>query len=148
LGVVLVGDIDGEGGDDGSPAATGDASTSGSDAAGGPGGRGGDVPAGSPTSGTAPPGSDARAVMVAAVAEGIVEGSDGAIDRSQAECMGRALIDEIGLDRLEEVTEATTDQSVSNPLDLLTEEEQNGAVLRMRACVDQATLDSLSPGEE
>jgi Protein of unknown function (DUF2510) len=151
LAVVLVGDLDGRS-DEPSPAASGDRDPSGRDATGaggGDGSRGDQVPAGSPTSRTsrtAPPSTDAREVMVAAVAEGIVEGSDGAIDQSQAECMGRELIDEIGLDRLAEVTEATTDQAVINPLGLLTEEERNGAMTRMRACVDQATLDSLNPG--
>lgn len=131
--------ISGSGGDDGGPtsAAGSSRSTSGSGTGEGT----------SSTSGSGTSTGDGD-LMVEAVAEGIVEGSGGAIGQSEAECMGRALIDEIGMDRLAELTEAATGEASVNPLDLLTEAEQTGAMTRMRACVDEATLDDLAPEGE
>jgi hypothetical protein len=86
--------------------------------------------------------------MVDSIVTGIVEQTGGVITEDEAECMAEAMLDEVGTERLEEVADAAGAGEDTNPLGLLTEEEQSAALSRMRTCVDLTKLGELAPEGE
>jgi hypothetical protein len=86
-------------------------------------------------------GTGGDSAIVDAIAEGILQGSGGVLNQEEADCMAQAMVDEIGVDRLIELgleADETTD-----PLDVLTEDEQNAVYTAMAGCVDAGTLGEL-----
>jgi hypothetical protein len=79
--------------------------------------------------------------IVGAIAEGILQGSGGVLNQEEADCMAQAMVDEIGVDRLIELG-LQADES-TDPLDVLTEDEQNAVYGAMANCVDAGTLGEL-----
>jgi len=84
--------------------------------------------------------------VVEEFATAIHEGSDGSFTLDQARCMARGILDVIGLERLAEVRIQAGDDATVNPVDLLTEEEQEAAFDVMRACVPEGSIDPPSSG--
>ncbi|HEY8545792.1 MAG TPA: hypothetical protein VIL36_12120 [Acidimicrobiales bacterium] len=84
--------------------------------------------------------------VVEEFATAIFEGSDGTFTLDQSRCMASGILDVIGLERLAEVRIEAGDDSAVNPVDLLTEEEQEAAFDVMRDCVPADTADTAIPG--
>lgn len=86
--------------------------------------------------------SGSNDAIVSAISEGILEGSGGVLNQEEADCMAQAMVDEIGVERLIELgleaNEGTTD-----PLSVLTTEEQDAVYDAMLNCVDAGTLGEL-----
>lgn len=76
-------------------------------------------------------------------ATAILNGSNGEFTEEQAQCMASGILDAIGLERLAEVRIQAGDDATTNPVDLLTEEEQEAAFDVMRECVPDATIDEI-----
>jgi hypothetical protein len=123
------------GDDDGTPSTAGSATNSSSTST---------TTSTSPTTSTT---VDPTASMVASIAAGIREQAS-AITAAEADCAASELVDSVGIERLEALGEAAAGQEGVNPLALLTTEEQDAALSRMRACINPATLDQLAPGGE
>jgi len=92
------------------------------------------------TAPTTTTGGAAPEQIVDEFADAITNGSDGRFDREQARCMARGILDTIGLQRLAEVRAQAQGKADLNPVDLLTEEEQDQAFDAMRACVPGGDL--------
>ena len=92
------------------------------------------------TTPTTTTGGAAPEQIVDEFADAITNGSDGRFDREQARCMARGILDTIGLQRLAEVRAQAQGKADLNPVDLLTEEEQDQAFDAMRACVPGGDL--------
>lgn len=75
-------------------------------------------------------------------AASILSGSNGEFTEDQAHCMAEGILDVIGLERLAQVRIEAGDGN-QNPVDLLTEEEQEAAFDVMRECVPDATIDQI-----
>jgi hypothetical protein len=84
--------------------------------------------------------------VVEEFATAIFEGSDGNFTLDQARCMASGILDVIGLERLAEVRIEAGDNAAVNPVDLLTEDEQEAAFDVMRTCVPTGTDDTAIPG--
>lgn len=76
-------------------------------------------------------------------ATAIFNGSNGEFTEDQAHCMAEGILDVIGLERLAQVRIEAGDDASQNPVDLLTEEEQEAAFDVMRECVPDATIDEI-----
>jgi hypothetical protein len=76
-------------------------------------------------------------------ATAILNGSNGEFTEEQAHCMASGILDAIGLERLAEVRIQAGDDASTNPVDLLTEDEQEAALDVMRECVPDATIDEI-----
>ena len=98
-----------------------------------------------PTTTTTGP-DDTSAQVVEEFATAIHEGSDGNFSLDQARCMAGGILDVIGLERLAEVRIQAGDDATVNPVDLLTEAEQEAAFDVMRDCVPEGTIEAPSPG--
>jgi hypothetical protein len=83
--------------------------------------------------------------IVSAIAEGIVQGSGGAVDQEGAECMAQAMIDEIGIERLIELGLEAGD-GTADPLEVLTSDEQDAVYNAMQNCIDDGSLPELPGG--
>jgi hypothetical protein len=79
--------------------------------------------------------------IVDAIAEGILQGSGGVLNDEEATCMAQAMVDEIGVDRLIELGLEANEST--DPLDVLTTEEQDTVYTAMAGCVDAETLGEL-----
>jgi hypothetical protein len=128
--------------DDGDDTATGETTTT---------TAGGDPTTTASTPDTTDPSDDggegSNDAIVGAIAQGILEGSGGVLNEEEANCMAGAMVDEIGVDRLIELGLEANDGS-SDPLDVLTTEEQDAVFDAMLNCVDAGTLAELpdAPG--
>lgn len=89
---------------------------------------------------------DSSDQVVEEFATAIHEGSDGNFSLDQARCMARGILDVIGLERLAEVRIEAGDDVTVNPVDLLTDEEQEAAFDVMRECVPEGSIDQPSSG--
>jgi hypothetical protein len=144
LVLVLIGGIAfvllGKDDDDGGDTATGETTTT---------TAGGDPGTTAPET-TDPPddgGDGSNDAIVDAIGQGILEGSGGVLNEEEANCMAAAMVDEIGVDRLVELGLEASDGS-SDPLDVLTTDEQDAVFNAMLGCVDAGTLAELpsAPG--
>jgi hypothetical protein len=96
------------------------------------------------TSTTAP--DETSEQVIEEFATAIFEGSDGDFTLDQARCMAAGILDVIGLERLAEVRIEAGDDATVNPVDLLTEAEQEAAFDVMRTCVPAGTGEAAIPG--